>query len=122
LIRIMAHAELSGEMATPQLAETVLGTILSSRQHRQVSTIQIIEAVSRFYDVSLDDMRGPKRQKEIVKPRQLAMFLLREEASLSYPKIGRELGGRDHTTVIHAVEKIANQSEIDEPLRHELNL
>lgn len=122
LIRVVAHAELTNTELSKELAEKVLGSMLTNREHRQLSTVQIIEAVSKFYDVSIDDLKGPKRQKEIVKPRQLIMFLLREEASLSYPKIGQELGGRDHTTVIHAVEKINRQSEINEPLRHELDL
>lgn len=122
LIRIMAHAELASESPTVELAERVLGSILSASQHRQVTASQIIDAVSKFYDVSIDDLKGPKRQKEIVKPRQMIMYLLREEANLSYPKIGQELGGRDHTTVIYAVEKISGQSEVSDPLRHELNL
>jgi chromosomal replication initiator protein len=122
LIRVMAHAELTGTAPTAALAEQLLGNILSARGHRQVTTTQIIEAVAGFYDVSISDLKGPGRQKEVVKPRQLIMFLLREEANLSYPKIGRELGNRDHTTVIHAVGKIGQQSESDEPLRHELNL
>lgn len=122
LIRIMAHAELAGTSPTVEAAEQVLGTILSSSHHRQVTTTQIIEAVSKFYDVTIDDLKGPKRQKEIVKPRQMVMYLLREEANLSYPKIGQELGGRDHTTVIYAVDKIGEASEVNDPLRHEINL
>lgn len=122
LIRVMAHAELAAVEPTAKLAEQVLGSILTARSHRLVTTNQVIEAVSKFYDISLDDLKGPKRQKEIVKPRQMTMFLLREEAHLSYPKIGQELGGRDHTTVIHAVDKIGHETEINEPLRHELNL
>jgi chromosomal replication initiator protein len=122
LIRIMAHSELTKVPLTVKLAEQVLGSIMATKGHRKVSPDQVVEAVARFYDVSIEDLKGPRRQKEIVKPRQLIMFLLREEASLSYPKIGRELGGRDHTTVIHAVEKIGQQSEASEPLRHELNL
>lgn len=122
LIRVMAHCELTGEQPTAVLAERILGSLLSTRRHRQVTTSQIIDAVSRFYDVSLDQIRGPGRQKDVVRPRQLVMYLLREEANMSYPKIGQEIGGRDHTTVIHAVEKIAGLSESDEPLRHELSL
>lgn len=122
LIRVMAHAELAGVEPTAKLAEQVLGSILTARSHRMVTTTQIIDAVSKFYDISLEDLKGPRRQKEIVKPRQMVMYLLREEASLSYPKIGQELGGRDHTTVIHAVGKIGQEQEINEPLRHELNL
>lgn len=122
LIRVMAHAELAGAQATPKLAEQVLGTLLTARSHRLVTVGQVIESVAKFYDVSLEDLKGPKRQKEIVRPRQIAMYLLREEASLSYPKIGQELGNRDHTTVIHAVNKIAQEQELNEPLRHELSL
>ncbi len=122
LIRIMAHAELTGTPPTPELAEQVLGTILTARHHRMVTASQVIDAVSRFYNISVDELRGPGRQRDIVRPRQMVMFLLREETNLSYPKIGRELGGRDHTTVIHAVEKIGSETQVNEPLRHELNL
>lgn len=122
LIRIVAHAELTKIPLTTDLAEQVLGSIMSTKSHRKVSPTQVMEAVAKFYDVSIDDLKGPKRQKEIVKPRQMVMFLMREEASLSYPKIGQELGGRDHTTVIHAVGKIGSETESSEPLRHELNL
>lgn len=122
LIRVMAHAELAGTQATPKLAEQVLGSILTARSHRLVTTTQVVEAAAKFYDVSLEDLKGPKRQKEIVRPRQIAMYLLREEVSLSYPKIGQELGGRDHTTVIHAVDKINGEMEVNEPLRHEVSL
>ncbi len=122
LIRIVAHAELTKVPLSADLAEQVLGSIMATQGHRKVSPTQVLEAVSKFYDVSIEDLKGPRRQKEIVKPRQMVMFLMREEASLSYPKIGRELGGRDHTTVIHAVEKIGGEAEGNEPLRHELNL
>jgi chromosomal replication initiator protein len=122
LIRIMAHAELTGTPPTKQLAEQVLGSVLAARHQRHLTSTQVIDAVSKFYDISVEAIKGQGRQREIVKPRQMAMFLLREEANLSYPKIGREIGGRDHTTVIHAVEKVGGEIEGNEPLRHELNL
>ena len=122
LIRIVAHSELTGVPLSSDLAEQVLGSIMATQGHRKVSPTQVLEAVSKFYDVSIEDLKGPRRQKEIVRPRQMVMFLMREEASLSYPKIGRELGGRDHTTVIYAVGKIGGEAEENEPLRHELNL
>lgn len=122
LIRIVAHSELTKVPLSSDLAEQVLGSIMATQGHRKVSPTQVLEAVSKFYDVSIEDLKGPRRQKEIVRPRQMVMFLMREEASLSYPKIGRELGGRDHTTVIHAVGKIGGEAEGNEPLRHELNL
>ncbi|MDZ4247742.1 MAG: chromosomal replication initiator protein DnaA [Patescibacteria group bacterium] len=122
LIRVAANAELIGEPMSVELAERVLGSMLASREHKKVSCDQVLEAVSWFYDVSVEDLKGPKRLKEIVKPRQMVMYLLREESNLSYPKIGRELGGRDHTTAIHAVGKIGHATEVDEPLRRELSL
>ncbi len=122
LIRVAANAELIGEPLSVELAERVLGSMLASREHKKISTDEVLEAVAKFYDVSVDDLKGPKRLKEIVKPRQMVMYLLREESNLSYPKIGRELGGRDHTTVIHAVGKIGTATEVDEPLRRELSL
>ena len=122
LIRVAANAELIGEPLSLELTERVLGSMLTSRQHRKISSDQVLEAVAKFYDISIDDMKGPKRVREIVRPRQMVMYLLRQESNLSYPKIGRELGGRDHTTVIHAVDKIGHETEINEPLRHELSL
>jgi chromosomal replication initiator protein len=122
LIRVAANAELIGEPLSVELAERVLGSMLASREHKKISTDQVVEAVAKFYDISVEDLKGPKRLKEIVKPRQMVMYLLREESNLSYPKIGRELGGRDHTTVIHAVGKIGTATEVDEPLRRELSL
>ncbi|MEX1112963.1 MAG: chromosomal replication initiator protein DnaA [Patescibacteria group bacterium] len=122
LIRVAANAELIGEPLSIELTERVLGSMLASRQHRKISSDQILESVAKFYDISVDDLKGPKRVKEIVRPRQMVMYLLRQESNLSYPKIGRELGNRDHTTVIHAVDKIGHETEINEPLRHELNL
>ncbi len=122
LIRIMAHAELTGTPPTKQLAEQVLGSVLAARHQRHLTSTQVIDAVAKFYDIPVEAIKGQSRQREVVKPRQMAMFLLREEANLSYPKIGREIGGRDHTTVIHAVEKVGGEIEGNEPLRHELNL
>ena len=81
-----------------------------------------LKAVADFYDLSLADLIKRSRKKEVVKPRQVAMFLLREETKLSFPEIGQKLGGRDHSTVIHACEKIKGEIAVDEPLKQELVL
>ena len=82
----------------------------------------ILKAVADFYNISASDLLKRSRKKEVVKPRQVAMFLLRDETKLSFPEIGQKLGGRDHSTVIHACEKIRNESAVDEPLKQELIL
>jgi chromosomal replication initiator protein len=81
----------------------------------------VIEKVSKHYQISLDDLIGPKRDKDIVVPRQVAMYLLREELKLSYPKIARELGRKDHTTALHSVDKIHNEIEINPDIKKAIN-
>jgi chromosomal replication initiator protein len=78
-----------------------------------LSAKQIIERTARHFQISLDDILGPKRDKDIVVPRQVAMYMLRSELHLSFPKIAHELGRKDHTTAIHSVEKIEKESHFD---------
>ena len=75
-----------------------------------------------FYNISTNDLIKRSRKKEVVKPRQVAMLLLREETKLSFPEIGQKLGGRAHSTVIHACDKIKKEESIDELMKHELIL
>ncbi|MEK7482178.1 MAG: helix-turn-helix domain-containing protein, partial [Patescibacteria group bacterium] len=74
-----------------------------------------------FYDIKQIDILGSSRKKEVVKPRQVAMYLLREELKVSFPSIGRKLGGKDHTTAIHAYEKISRELGQSEVLAEEIN-
>jgi chromosomal replication initiator protein len=83
---------------------------------------EIIKAVAEFYDISENELLSNSRKKEIVKPRQIAMYLLRECLNFSFPSIGEKFGGKDHTTVIHACEKIAKNLEKNEELREEIYL
>jgi chromosomal replication initiator protein len=83
---------------------------------------EIIKAVAEFYDISENELLSNSRKKEIVKPRQIAMYLLRECLNFSFPSIGEKFGGKDHTTVIHACEKIAKNLEKSEELREEIYL
>ena len=93
----------------------------SQARPKHLSARQIIERCARHYQVSVEDIVGPKRDKDIVVPRQVAMYMLRSELHLSFPKIARELGRKDHTTAIHSVEKIEKESRLDADIRQALS-
>jgi chromosomal replication initiator protein len=116
--RVLAYAELTGEKLTLQMANNALADFFP--QHPDVAPEDVIAAVSRFFGVSPERMLSKDRSKDIALPRQIAMYLLREQAGVSLPKIGEELGGRDHTTVIYACDKVANLIERDERLRRQV--
>jgi chromosomal replication initiator protein len=82
----------------------------------------ILKVVAEFYDIKPSDLINRSRKKELVYPRQISMYLIREELNGSYPYIGEKLGGRDHTTVMYAYQKISKQVENNESLQHEINL
>jgi chromosomal replication initiator protein len=115
LNRVVAFAELSGSVLTVQLAETALADLLP--QARDVDPGKVLDLVARAFNVNVDDLLGRDRSREIALPRQVAMFILREEANASLPQIGEVLGGRDHTTVMYAIKKIADDIERDDHLR-----
>jgi chromosomal replication initiator protein len=83
---------------------------------------QIINHVAAFFEIKVDDLMGDSRKRELVVPRQITMYLLRDEGKCSYPTIGQELGNRDHTTAMHAYEKIRRLAEEDEKTRQDINL
>jgi hypothetical protein len=104
----------SGERAL--LTEAISAT-------RSMRTVQVIQQeVADYYGLAPADLKGPRRTREIVLPRHVAMYLVREETPASLPVIGDAFGERDHTTVLHAVRKIAAQLETDEQLRHEVEV
>ena len=121
LNRVGAFSQIYNRIPDTKEAKNILNTYLSS-PYRKTSPQSILKSVAEFYNISSSDLIKRSRKKEIVKPRQVAMFLLREETKLSFPEIGQKLGGRDHSTVIHACEKIKSESSIDEPLKQELVL
>jgi chromosomal replication initiator protein len=94
-------------MLTRELAESVLADFVGSKQPRQITASQIIEISARHFGFSVEELIGPSRRRPLVIARQIAMYLFRELTDFSYPAIGREFSDRDHTTVIHAVEKIS---------------
>ncbi len=122
LTRVMAYSELNGSKPTIESTANILGNILTNPKRRHINAKQIIDTTSSFYNLTTKDMKGRSRRQEIAHPRQIAMYLMREEIRLSYPRIGEELGGRDHTTVIHAYRKVNDEITENENLNHEINL
>jgi chromosomal replication initiator protein len=107
LIRVTAFASLNRQPLTRETAEVVLADMVAASQPRQITAQQILETSAQHFGFSLDDLCGPSRRRPLVIARQIAMYLFRDLTDYSYPAIGREFGGRDHTTVIHAVDKIS---------------
>jgi len=106
LTRVSAYAKLNHEPCTKALAITVLGDLISSNAPKPITTELIFEKTTEMYGFSKEELIGGSRRRPLVTARQVAMYIFRELTDLSYPAIAREFGGRDHTTVIHAVEKI----------------
>jgi chromosomal replication initiator protein len=115
LIRVAAFASLTAEELTVETASSVLGDLLTSRQPRAITPEVILEATSKMFGIPIEEIIGKKRQRPLVTARQVAMYVFRDLTDLSYPAIAREFGGRDHTTVIHAVEKISGQMRTQRP-------
>jgi chromosomal replication initiator protein len=107
LNRIIAFADLSGSSLTPSLVEVALSDLLPS--HSDLAPERIVSQVAEYYKLSIEKLLGRDRTKEVAHPRQIAMYLLREEAKISFPQIGEALGGRDHSTVMSAIDKVKDQ-------------
>jgi chromosomal replication initiator protein len=115
LNRILAYADLSGSSLTPNLVEAALADLLPQRS--DIAPAKVIELVAKEWQVSVDALIGRDRSQKIAQPRQVAMYLLRKETDSSLPQIGEALGGRDHTTVMYAIEKISGEIETKTELR-----
>ncbi len=120
LIRVVAHASLNHQPISLELATKILQDVIPSAESRTLSIDAISRTVANFYHISLEEMRGKRRDKHIVFPRQVAMFLIREETASSLPAIGQAFGGRDHTTVLHSYEKISTEAKEDPRLQADL--
>lgn len=105
--RIITYSTLNNKQITPVLAEEAIKDILSQSKNKVINTSLIINTVAKYFNLKPDDFKSQKRNRDISYPRQIAMYLCREITGISLPKIGEEFGGRDHTTVIHACEKIS---------------
>ncbi len=107
LIRVTAYASLTKQALTADLAEHVLSDLVSDHQPRRITARQILEMSAEHFGFTVDELTSPSRRRPLVMARQISMYLFRELTEYSYPAIAREFGGRDHTTVIHAVDKIS---------------
>ena len=121
LIRIVAYSSLTNKEVTVELAEEALKDIISDTKPRKITVDLIKEVVAKEFNVKIEDFNSKKRTRAIAYPRQIAMYLTRELTDLSLPKIGDEFGGRDHTTVIHAYDKIANDIKESEDFKNRVD-
>ncbi|MDR7871411.1 MAG: chromosomal replication initiator protein DnaA [Tissierellaceae bacterium] len=121
LIRVVAYSSLTNKSITVELAEEALKDIISSNKPREITVNLIKEEVSSQFSIKMDDFNSKKRTRAIAYPRQIAMYLTRELTDLSLPKIGDEFGGRDHTTVIHACDKINKDISSNEDFKDKID-
>ena len=121
LNRVVAFMRLNNTTPNQKQLTQVLKTVISNPQKR-TNYKKIAEIVAEFYDININDLINRNRKQEVVKPRQIAMYLMREELKSSYPFIGQKLGGRDHTTAIYACNKIEEEIKNNNDLYQELNL
>jgi chromosomal replication initiator protein len=121
LNRVIAYASMSGMPINNELASAVLSNVMYNPKKRSITPQRIVRAVADYYGVNLDQLRSSKRDRAIVVPRQIAMFLIREETDISLLRIGAELGGRDHSTVLHACDKIARELAENDEMRREIS-
>ncbi len=120
LIRIVAYSSLTNKEVTIELASEALKDIISSSKPKQISVQLIKDVVAEHCGLKLDDFSSKRRNRSISYPRQIAMYLCRELTDLSLPKVGEEFGGRDHTTVIHAYDKISNDINMDSVIKSKI--
>ena len=120
LNRVVAYSRASNRPVSVETALSALSELTVGRARRQAGVAEVLGAVARYFRVDQRALKGKARDREIVVPRQIAMYLLREESGLSLSEIGRELGGRDHTTVLHGTNKINTELEADAQLRRDV--
>lgn len=120
LVRIFAYADLANKEITYELACEALKDIISGKVNKEINVDLIKEKVSQYYNIKISDFNLKKRTREIAFPRQVAMYLSRELTDLSLPKIGESFGGKDHTTVMHAHEKISNDIKKNKDLKDKI--
>jgi chromosomal replication initiator protein len=120
LNQILAYCEMRGEEPTVELASGLLGDIKNSRP-KHITARQIIDKTANYFDLKIADICSPARDRHIAEPRQVAMYLLRSEIKMSFPKIAHELGRKDHTTAMHSVEKIEREMKLNSRVREQIS-
>jgi chromosomal replication initiator protein len=120
LNRLLAFSQLQRMPLTIDTAKAALANLATDARQQRVSIDDVLNAVAEYYRLSLEDLRGKQRDKHIVVPRQVAMYLMRQETEASLLEIGQSLGGRDHSTVLHGCEKIGREVNENTALRKEV--
>jgi chromosomal replication initiator protein len=121
LNRLAVYQQMENRGLVLEQAKNILASIVGTKK-RVTSVKKIAESVAEFYNISMEDLIKQSRKKEFVKPRQIAMYLIRKELDSSFPSIGDFFGGRDHTTVMHAVDKVQNQISQKDSFKQEVDL
>lgn len=122
LNRIIAYQQLNNRPPSLDSVKELLGGLqITAQGQKNLTPKRLIAVIAQYYDVDTNELLGASRKKHLVAPRQMAMYLMREEMRASFPTIGQELGGRDHTTAMHACLKIAQGLEIDEKLQQDIH-
>lgn len=121
LQRVLTQAELNRVTPDAGLVNQVLSAVAPAVRGRALSPTRVIEIVSKYFELEIKEVIGQRRYKELVYPRQLIMYLLRHELSYSYPKIAKELGGKDHTTIMHGVGKIEKELARNSNIQYDLS-
>ena len=116
LTKIIAYTELVGKEVTLEIAQQELRDKINIQQNTNIGAETIIKVVADYYGLSVKDIKGPKRSKNVMLPRQIAMYIVSELTEYSTTEIGGEFGGRDHTTVMHSVKKMADSIKVDSGL------
>ena len=122
LNKIIVYHQLKNIMPSVDSVKAILSNLDSVSMRRSLTPKQLLDTIGQFYNISGEDLLGKSREKKLSFPRQIIMYLLREELKMSYPAIGDELGGRDHTTAMHAHTKISNELENNLKLKQEIEL
>lgn len=122
LNNVIGHCELYAVSPDAKLIQRILAQTGADLRGSHLSTESIFQTIAEFFSLELPDLLGKRRHKELVYPRQIAMYLLRNELNYSYPRIGKALGGKDHTTVMHGVEKVTKELKKNEVLQREIGL
>lgn len=121
LNRLVGWCELNSVPPSLEVARGMVSGFLGKRDLRHVSPTQVLTIVGSFYNIPVEDLISARRTAELVLPRQIAMFLLRRELGLSFPKIGQEMGGKDHTTIMHGVGRVERELAKSDQMQEELS-
>jgi chromosomal replication initiator protein len=111
--KLKAYNSLWGQTPTIALAKDAMDAVIKENTSSAITPETVMEHVARYHNITVEDIKNGRRTGEIVKPRQLAMYIIRETTNLSLPEIGKELGGKNHSTVLHSIRKIEDEIKQD---------